>query len=232
VTPVKGSDRRAVVATKESVDAPWSPRAVRRFLITCAIVAAILLAPWPRWGRVFVGAFAGYANVVVGFFAIGGANEPGFSAPSADDRLRPEIGEWTVLLVPSGGDNGEAIPLDTRILGYTPFAIFAALVTATPVSRRRKLKLVAGGGAMLLARLAIAIVLPVGRSLGPAGPSWAYGPIADTIWFAFITPPATSYVAAALAWWLALALTTRSGQPPAKGDRRKAARLKRQLRHD
>jgi hypothetical protein len=212
------------VATKESVDAPWSPRALRRFLITFAIVATILLSPWPRWGRVFSGAFAGYANVVVGFFAIGGVNEPRFIGPTSADRLRPDVGEWTVLLVPGDGERTEAVPLDTRILGYTPFAIFGALVLSTPVTRRRRLKILVSGGALLLARLAIAVALPVGRSLGPVGPPWAFGPIAETIWFAFITPPATSYVTAALAWWIPLALTTRPGHQASKRDRSKPAR--------
>jgi hypothetical protein len=205
------------VALLESVDAPWSPRAIRRFLITSAIVAAVLLAPWPRWGRIFSAAFAGYGNVVVGVLGLGGDSEARFAAPSAAERARPDVGEWTTLLVSSSQDNGDgadATPLDTRILAYTPFAIFMALVLSTPVARRRRLKIVAGGGAILLARLAVAIALPVARSLGSAGPSWAFGTIVEIVWFALIMPPAMSYVTAAFAWWIPLALTT----PPGAGD--------------
>lgn len=238
MTSVNGSGREAVVAAKlETVDAPWSRHAIRRFLLTFAILATILLAPWPGWGRVFSGAFSAYGNLVVGIFGIGGADAPGFVRPSAGERLRSEIGEWTVLLVPPGRDDAEAVPLDTRILGYTPLAIFLALVLSTPVARRRRLKIIAGGGALLLARLGASIALPVARSLGPAGPSWAFGPIVETIWYAFITPPATTYVTAALAWWIPLALTTGagSGQKPAwKRARAPAARTRqrRQLRQD
>jgi hypothetical protein len=203
-----------MVAPLESVDAPWSPRALRRFLITSALVAAVLLAPWPRWGRIFSAAFAGYGNVVVGAFGIGGESESRFVAPSAADRARPDVGEWTTLLVSSsqdGDDGADTTPLDTRILAYTPFAIFIALVLSTPVARRRRLKIVAGGGAILLARLAVPIALPVARSLGSAGPPWAFGPLVEIVGFALIMPPAMSYVTAAFAWWIPLALTTRTG---------------------
>jgi hypothetical protein len=211
------NDARLSRATAtESVDAPWSQRAVRRFLITFAVAATLLLVPWPRWGRVFSAAFSGYGNFVVAFFDIGGADGPRFVAPSTADRRRADVGEWSVLLAPSARDTEEAEPLDTRILGYTPFAVFAALVLATPVPRRRKAKLAAGGAALLLARLATAIALPVGRSLGAAGPSWAFGPVVEIVWFAFILPPAMSYVAAALAWWIPLALTTRASAPSAQ----------------
>ena len=198
----------------ETVDGPWSPPALRRFLLVFAVICVVLLAPWPRWGRVFSAVFTGYGNFVVGLFAIGFPAEPGFVRPDAADRRRADVGEWTVLLAPNDGDHARAMPLDTRILGYTPFAIFAALIVATPVVRRRKLRIAVGGAAILLARLAAAIALPVARSLGPGGPSWARGPLVETIWFALLTPPAMAYVTAAFAWWLPLALTTR---PALKG---------------
>jgi hypothetical protein len=221
---------RLRVTETESVDAPWSRRAVRRFLIVFAIAATVLLLPWPRWGRVFSAAFSGYGNFVVGFFAIGGTDGPTFFSPSAADRRRADVGEWSVLLAPRASDVAQAAPLDTRILGYTPFAIFAALVLATAVPRRRRLKVAAGGAALLLARLAIAIALPVGRSLGPTGPSWAVGPVTDVLWFAFIMPPVMSYVSAALAWWIPLALTTRarassSSSPARRGVKRQRRRV-------
>lgn len=193
----------------EPIDAPWSPGALRRFLLVFAVSCAVLLAPWPRWGRACSAIFTGYGNFVIGLFGIGSPAEPGFLRPDASDRRRPEVGEWSVLLGRSDGDHGRAVPLDTRIIGYTPFAVFAALLVATPVARRRKLRIAAGGAAILLARLAAAIALPVARSLGPGGPSWAQGTVVDTIWFALLTPPAMSYVTAALAWWVPLALTTR-----------------------
>lgn len=171
----------------------------------------LFLAPWPRWGRAFSAAFAGYANVVVG--VLPGSNDLRFVTPTAADRLRTDVGEWTVLLLSNRTDRADAVALDTRILGYTPLAVFFALAIATPVPRRRRVKIVVGGAGLMLARLACAIVLPVARSMGASGPGWAFGPVAETFWFAFIAPPAMSYVTAALAWWLLLALTTRPGQP-------------------
>jgi hypothetical protein len=189
-------------------EALWSPSAIRRFLITFVVLVIALLAPWPRWGRVFSAAFSGYANAVVGVFAIGGSNDPSFRTPTAAERLRPDVGEWTVLLSSRRAASAEGVTLDTRIIGYTPLAVFVALALATPVARRRKIKILLGGGGIMLARLAISIALPVARAMG-GGSSWAFGPVAETFWLAIITPPAMSYVTAALAWWIPLALTTR-----------------------
>jgi hypothetical protein len=207
-------------------DVTRSPAVIRRFFVTFAITALLLLLPWPRWGRIFSALFSGYANVVVSVFVGGSDDTLRFSVPTAEARRRPEIGEWTVLLTANGGRQTD---LDTRILGYTPLAVFAALVIATPVPRRRRAKIAAGGGAIVLARLACAIALPVARSLGERGPGWAFGTVPEVIWLALISPPAMSYVTAALGWWVALALTTRrkrGSDVRTGGDRRGSARTR------
>jgi hypothetical protein len=229
-TSTTASQRPRDEDAQEQVDAQWSARVTRRFLITFAILAAVFLLPWPRWGRVMSRVFAGYGNLVVGILDIGGDRAPRFVSPTEAERQQPDVGEWAVLLTSGGDENGsQSTPLDTRIIAYTPFAIFAALVLATRTDRRRKLKIAAVGGAALLARLAAAVALPVARSLGPPYPFWASGPAAEALWYAFITPPAMSYVTAALCWWISLALTaptTRARELANKGRRgdRKVAR--------
>jgi hypothetical protein len=189
-------------------EATWSTAAVRRFLATFAVAVVLLLAPWPRWGRAFSHLFSGYANFVVDAFVLEDEAMARFRPPTPEDRRRSDVKEWSVML--SAKDAGETV-LDTRILGYTPLAVFAALVLATPVDRRRKVKILFGGGAVVLARLACAIALPVARALGAQGPSWAFGTVAEVSWWAFISPPAMSYVTGAFGWWIAFALTSRRG---------------------
>jgi hypothetical protein len=204
------SERNRRPSSDAGAAPPWSSGELGRSLGVFAIAAVVLLAPWPRSGRVFSAAFTAFGNVVVGAVVVPEGASARFSTPTPGDRRRPEIGEWTVLLSSSSGGGARETVLDTRIIGYTPLAVFVALVVATPVPRRRRLKILCGGGAIILARLALAIALPVGRALGGRGPSWASGTVAEVLWWAFISPPAMSYVTAAFGWWIALTLTTRT----------------------
>jgi hypothetical protein len=191
----------------------WFPAITRRSAITFAVLVVLLLVPWPRLGRVFAVLFSGYANAVVVVTGAGGAHEPRFSAQppaGAPPAGGEEGGDWAVWLsATSAGESGPAAaPLDTRIIGYTPLALFAALTLATAVPRRRRLAILGMGGGLLLARLAVAIALPTARAFGGSG--LAFGPFAETIWFVLIDLPAMSYVAPLFAWWLGLGLTSPS----------------------
>jgi hypothetical protein len=173
-----------------------------------AAAAVLLLAPWPRLGRAFVPVFAVYGNVVAGALEL--PARPRFSSPPAGEATRADGGEWAVRVSPRG--EGTGILLDTRALGYTPFAVLAALVAALDVTARRRLAVFAGALALLLARLGLAIALPLARAYDtPAGAPWAFGAPAELVWNVVVTPPASAYVASLLAWWLALALTTPRG---------------------
>jgi hypothetical protein len=220
-------DRRS--SGEVTAASPWSGRELGRALAIFVITAVVLLAPWPRLGRAFSAAFTGVANVVVDALVVQDGVTARFSTPTAADRGRPEVGDWAVLLSLDVGRGARQTVLDTRLLGYTPLAVFLALVVATPVPRRRRLKILAGGGTILVARLAVAIALPVGRALGPRGPGWATGTFAEVIWWSFINPPAMSYVVAAFGWWLAVALTTGQTRAPSVktgGGRRVSARTR------
>jgi hypothetical protein len=184
----------------------------RRSVITFAVAAVLLLIPWPGFGRGFATLFAGFANGVVAFAGLGGASPPQFSAHvppgTADD------GPWAVALSLHGHDpatDPDVMALDTRILGYTPLAIFVALTLATAVPRRRKLIILAAGLGFLLVRLAVSIGLPISRGLGGLGKRSALGVVAEIFWWVLINPPAMSYASPLLAWWLALTLTDARG---------------------
>ena len=194
----------------------WLPRVSRRSLITFAALVILFLAPWPAVGRCFGILFSGYANLVVAVTGAGGARAPHFAArqPAAAPPVSGEdagSADWSVWLTaeaePGTGREQPAAPLDTRIIGYTPLALFLALTLASAVPRRRKLRILAIGLALLLARLAIAIALPTARGFGRS--RLASGPFAETVWFVLIDLPAASYVAPLMAWWLALGVTSR-----------------------
>jgi hypothetical protein len=177
-----------------------------RSAITFAALAVLLMAPWPRYGRAVGAAFGLFGNAVIAVTGVGGTAEPRFSTVEQGPSP-PETNDWTVWL---GATRGPAsgqppMPLEIRILGYTPLALLLALTIASDAPWRRRLKMTAIGWALLLSRLALAIVLPVGRAFGDRqSPS---GPLADIVWYVLIDLPAMSYAAPLLAWWIAFAAT-------------------------
>jgi hypothetical protein len=175
-----------------------------RSALTFAVLAIVLLAPWPRYGRAVSAMLGLYGNAVIAVTGAGGDAEPRFSSsgPAAADA-----GDWTVWL---GATRGPAAgrppaPLEMRILGYTPLALLLALTIATEASWRRRLKMLGLGWALLLTRLAIAIALPVGRAFG--GGRASSGPLSEIVWYVLIDLPAMSYAAPLGAWWISFATT-------------------------
>jgi hypothetical protein len=184
----------------------------RRAVLIFVALVALLLAPWPRWGRAFGAVFSAYGNVLVAVAGLG-PPAPRFTVPPPGAVAAAEGGAWAVILTAGN----RAMPLDTRIIGYTPLAVFVALALATPIERRRKLVVFAGGGAVLLARLAFATLVPLSGALA-AGASSSLSALA---WTVLIEEPVMSYAAPLAVWWVALALTTpRPRQEPARGARR------------
>jgi hypothetical protein len=119
------------------------------------------------------------------------------------------VDDWTVMLSSVGGPREtERFPLSTRILGYTPFAIFVALVAAGPMTGRRRWKAAVIGASILLVRLAIAIALPVGRAFGQHDGDGGTGIAAEMAWTSLVDEPALSYVSPLLAWGIGLLLTS------------------------
>jgi hypothetical protein len=188
----------------ESLLPRWRGRSLALFLG----LAIVLLAPWPTYGRLFGPLFCGFGNAVIVVAGAGGDSEPRFSMqPPGPVTADAGTTGWTVWLAASHGDGPARppLPLDTRILGYTPLALSLALTLAFAVSWRRKLRMLGVGFGLLLIRLAIAIALPVSRAFSPH--PTAPGPISELVWYVLIDLPAMSYVAPLFAWWIAFSAT-------------------------
>ena len=197
-----------VALAAERVPLALLPRWRARSLALFFGLAIGLLAPWPGYGRLFGPLFCAFGDAVIVVVGAGGDAEPRFSTqPRGSVTLGTETTDWTVWLAATRGDGPSRppLPLETRILGYTPLALSLALTLSFAVSWRRKLRMLGIGLALLLMRLAIAIALPVGRafSLHPAAP----GPVSELVWYLLIDLPAMSYVAPLFAWWIAFAAT-------------------------
>lgn len=195
----------APAAGNEQLFAPFG----RRVVLVFVGVLLALLAPWPRYGRVFAGGFSAYANGTVWVLGLGGGAQPRFATPTAAERKGPDVDDWTVMLssIVSAESGGRSIPLGTRILGYTPFAIFVALIAAMAMPARRRLAVAAIGAAILFARLGVAIALPVAREFGQLGADSGFGLAAEVTWGSFIDQPALSYVTPLFAWGIGLLAT-------------------------
>jgi hypothetical protein len=201
----------------------WLPRVDRRAVVVFGVLVVLLLAPWPRLGRAFGTLFSAYGNVLVASRQTALDAPPRFEVPLPDEVSAADGGQWAVLL--RTGD--QALPLDTRIIAYTPLAIFLALALATPLPRRRKVIVIASGGAFLLTRLAFAVLVPVGRAFGHGGSASTLGAFAEIGWTVLVTPPVMSYATPLAAWWVALALTTPRAPARASTERRRVAARRR-----
>jgi hypothetical protein len=197
---------------------PRLPPIDRRAALAFAVALAALLAPWPGVGRAFAAAFGAYANVVTSMLDLGGEAPPRFSRPPRGVATSEDGGDWAVALaVDAKAEEGLPILLDTRVLAYTPVAVLLALAVGSRLSRRRRLMVLGFGLLVLLARTALAIALPVARRFEGTRAGWAFGPIAEIVWFGLVTPPVMSYATPLLAWWTGFALTT----PAAASSRRR-----------
>jgi hypothetical protein len=195
-------------ATAERVPESVLPRWRARSLALFFGLAIVLLAPWPGYGRLFGPLFCALGDAVIVVVGAGSDSEPRFSTqPPGPVSAETETTDWTVWLAATRGDGRSRppLPLETRILGYTPLALSLALTMSFAVSWRRKLRMLGIGLGLLLIRLAIAIALPVSRAFTPH--ATAPGPISELVWYVLIDLPAMSYVAPLFAWWIAFTAT-------------------------
>jgi hypothetical protein len=204
--------------------ARWLPPVDKRSVLLFAVALALLLAPWPSLGRAFGAAFSAYANGVTRGLGLCGVAAPRFALPQRGRAGAKDGGEWAIQLGTQVIDVADGPPrlLDTRVLGYTPLAVLLALGVASRLPRRRRVLVLAFSFACLLGRTALAIALPVARAFGGERAGWAFGPIAELVWFGLITPPVMSYATPLLAWWTGFALTTPPDAPTAKPGKRVA----------
>jgi hypothetical protein len=207
----------------------WLPRidlpGVRRGAATFLVLAVLFLAPWPGLPRAFTPVFAGFATVVARVVAGSAPVRPTFTVPAVGQVAPADGGAWAVLYAPDVDAPEDArTPLDTRILGYTPLAMFLALALATRAPRRRKLIILALGLGALMLRLAAAVALPVARSLGALRSGSALAPVAELVWWALLMPPTMSYATPLAIWWALFAWTTPPDAAAPRAVRRRANR--------
>jgi hypothetical protein len=198
----------AAALAPEPAPEPLLPRWRARSLALFFGLAVVLLAPWPGYGRLFGPLFCAFGDAVIAVVGAGGDSEPRFSTqPRGPVTADTESTDWTVWLAATRGDGPSRLPLplETRILGYTPLALSLALTLAFAVSWRRKLRMLGIGLGLLLIRLAIAIALPVSRAFSPH--PTAPGQLSEIVWYVLIDLPAMSYVAPLFAWWIAFTST-------------------------
>ncbi|HXJ21888.1 MAG TPA: hypothetical protein VMT03_16810 [Polyangia bacterium] len=207
------SARARRVAPRPETPRRLLPEIDRKAIAIFVGAVLILLAPWPGCGRVFRTFFSGFGNAVLAVTGAGAASEPSFSssppaALAADPGL--EHAAWTVWAGAARGPlaSGPPVPLDTRILGYTPLAVLLALVAASAIPRRRRAAVLGIGASLLLFRLAVAIAMAVGRGFGQSAER--PGAVAEIVWYLLVDLPAMSYVAPLAAWVAGLAATEAS----------------------
>jgi hypothetical protein len=198
----------AVAFAADRVPELLLPRWRARSLALFFGLAILLLAPWPGYGRLFGPLFCAFGNAVIVVVGAGDDSEPRFSTqPPGPVTADAGTTDWTVWLAATRGDGPSRppLPLETRILGYTPLALAFALTLAFAASWRRKLRMLGIGLGLLLIRLAIAIGLPVSRAFSPH--ATAPGPMSEIVWYVLIDLPAMSYVAPLFSWWIAFTAT-------------------------
>ncbi|HEV3190976.1 MAG TPA: hypothetical protein VGY54_10790 [Polyangiaceae bacterium] len=181
----------------------------RRILLRAGgflIAFAIFVYPWSWAGWLFTQGFSAVANVAIDATLNDSEVHARFEPtdPRADGASSP--GEWDTVLTLKRTSAAPAteFPLGIRRLGYVPLATFAALVLATPVDRRRKVVLAGVGMTLLLLRFALAVALPLARSVGALGDGSFGGWIASVAYYALIEPPNMMYGAPVIVWLLTL----------------------------
>lgn len=95
-----------------------------------------------------------------------------------------------------------------------------ALTLSSTISTRRKGVIFGKGSGFLLARLAIAIAIPVASASNKLRSESSFGQAAEVVGAVFIDQPAMSHPAPMLAWWIGVAVTTRRATDTAPRERR------------
>ncbi len=181
----------------------------------CFLIAfAILVYPWTWVGWLFTHAFSAVANVALDATLNDSEVHAHFAPTDPRAAGASPAGEWDAMLTLERATTAPAteLPLGIRRLGYVPLATFAALALVTPVDWRRKLALAGMGLTLLLLRFALAVALPLARSVGALGEGSAGGWIASVVYYALIEPPNMMYGAPVIVWLLTLLVIAPEGQ--------------------
>ena len=136
------------------------PGPVLRFFGIAALVFGALLAAWPVLAAPYQWAFRTGAQIAFQFVWFGSevVLEPD---PRSGDPFDTQI-----RVVERDGAASWAAATETRGAGYLPAIVFVALVAATPIPRRRRLRGLLIGGALVYAYVVFLLWLNLMDGLG------------------------------------------------------------------
>jgi hypothetical protein len=119
-------------------------RAWRAFLIA-AVSFALLMIPWPGLERAYSYVFRTGAEISFSMFWFGGDPRFEYQAPTPENNGH----DVYVRVRENDGHNAWYITTSSRGAGYFPNAVFLALLIATPISRKRRLRALIVGGLLV-----------------------------------------------------------------------------------
>ena len=177
----------------------------RRWAVAALIFVALLLAgawPWPRARMAFGTGYSAFANLLLETVSFGNGGHARLQAAAPTTVRRPgeQVTSDAKLELTVDGHTGHLdFGLNLRRDAYLPLLIFAAAVTAAPLGRRRKLRGLLVGLAVVALFSLLSIYLLVLwlfshqlRGVYPADP-W-FGPGVDLLFRLWLLPPGNRFV--------------------------------------
>lgn len=177
-----------------------------RWAVCFALIAALLLAPWPRVSGGYANLFRAAGQRMFGKFGSKGLVffQPAEAADAfLDTRLI--IGNRDQLK-PGGRLPGATIDLSTRTSGYVPVAFLIALILATPLPWRRRLRALGWGllwvHGFIAALLALMIVYQYSNnpSIGLFQLGWFWKKTVDALYQIFVGYIGALFVVPVVIW--------------------------------
>lgn len=182
-------------------------RTLVRFVCLFGVLYGLLIAPWPGWNSRYSQAFCYSCERLLG--AEGADRIVRFERAPEGARLDTQI----VLadprqLAPDGMVKARVLGLDSRGVGWVPTALFSALVLATPVGWKRRLRSLAAGLLLMQAFIVLSVLAYIwNESLPATGPGASLvgtltKRIAEGLQLTLVTQIGASFAVPAILWLL------------------------------
>ena len=124
-------------------------RAILRFVVGAPLLYGLLVAPWPGLGEAYARLFRGTGEFVFGSFGSGVV----WFRP---DTSRPEY-DTKIVMAKRPSRVGGSVRVSSRHVGYLPTVTAVALILATSIPWRRRLKAIVFGVLLINAFIALKI---------------------------------------------------------------------------
>jgi hypothetical protein len=167
------------------------------FALRFTILFTLLVCPWPGTHSVFSACFRAQTRFLVGAML----PSRSFRVETYSNPRHPTV---DILVVLAGRNNDGAagaesafgIPFDSASQGWIPFAMWIALILATPLPWSKRLKALAVGSCVIELLVAATILVSVQYTLvGNGSSAWPRLPLmfanrllVENIWFSFVPP--------------------------------------------